>query len=143
MKRIALTVCIVLALGGCAAAEAHVVSPHTAAMDGEAYASALAEAFDAYEHEVDSASTLTFGSPAEAEAVMQTLSEARFEWQLRQSLARRGVRMADLARYAELHPTFADQQQRAYAGRLDHAQMKVQELAQHVRSMDDYLLASD
>jgi hypothetical protein len=143
MKRIALTVSIVLALGGCAVAEAHVASPHTAAMDGEAYASALAEAFDAYEHEVDSASTLTFGSPAEAQAVMQTLSEARFEWQLRQALARRGVRMADLERYAELHPMFADQQQRTYEGRLERAQVKVQELAQHVRSMDEYRIASE
>ena len=47
MKRIALTVCVILALGGCAAAEAHVVSPRTVALEGEAYAAALAEAFDA------------------------------------------------------------------------------------------------
>jgi hypothetical protein len=142
MKRIVLTVFVVLALGGCAAAHAHMV-PERSGVSGEAYAAALSEAFDAYEQEVQSAAKLTFGSPAEAAAVTQTLSMQRFDWQLKQALARHGVRTADLAHYAESHPAFADQQQRAYAGRLARLQSTIDSLAQHVRSMDEFLLASD
>ena len=143
MKRIALTVFVVLALGGCAAAHAHMLPERSAGLSGEVCAAALAEAFDAYEQEVQSAAKLTFGSAAEAHAVAQTLSVQRFDWELKQALAHHGLTMADLARYAETHPAFADQQQRAYAGRLDRIQSTVNSLAQHVRSMDEFLLAAD
>jgi hypothetical protein len=142
MRRIALLIGV-LSLGGCAASQVQVAKAPVAVESGSAYAAALAEAFDTYEHEVQTAATLTFGSEAEARAVMQTLSEARFDWALKQALARRGMTMADLARYAEANQAFLQEQQQSYAGRFARLQSTVETFAQHVRVLDGHLLASD
>jgi hypothetical protein len=142
MKRIALLIGV-LSLGGCAPSQVRVAPVPVAEVSASTCAAALAEAFDVYEREVDTASTLTFGSEAEAYAVMQTLSEARFDWLLTQALARRGLTMADLARYAEANQAFLQEQQHSYAGRFARLQGTVATFAQHVRVLDGHLLASD
>src|SRR5687768_395194 len=143
MKRIALVIASVLALSGCATAPVHLVQPRSVSAHAHVYAAALAEAFDMYESKVQDAAMLTYSSNAEAFAVMQTLSDRRFTWELQQALARRGLSISDLARYAEAHPTFVDEQQRLYTGRLERLEATVASLASRVKQDDTLLLTAD
>jgi hypothetical protein len=85
---------------------------------GVRYAAALNAAFDAYSDEVYSAALLDYGSVAEAEAVVRTLSDRHFDLVLEQELAKQELTTADFASFAEANPNFFHAQQKAHWGKL-------------------------
>jgi hypothetical protein len=95
-------------------------APHTNTQqeDESQYAAALREAFDVYADEVYTAALFDYGSVAEAEAVVRTLSDTRFDYQLEQALVRRGLSTRALARFADKNPVFFHAQQRLHWGKL-------------------------
>ena len=129
----------------CASTQATVQSPVVADDHQAAYAAAVTEAFANYEREIQTAASLTYASYAEAEAVMRTLSANHFDWQLKQSLARRGLTLRGLAELAERDAAFFHAQQRMHWGELEQLQGKVSSIATRVQTptVDEALFASD
>jgi hypothetical protein len=129
----------------CAATQATLPRPVVAEDHSGAYAAAVTEAFANYEREIQAAASLTYASYDEAEAVMRTLSANHFDWQLKQSLARRGLTLRGLAELAERDAAFFHAQQRLHWGELEQLQGKVASIATRVQvpTADEALFASD
>ncbi len=132
-------------LTGCATAQSPRVEMAAEVDHGAAYAATLAEAFDSYEAEVATAAALSYASQAEADAVMLTLSPARFEHALRTALARRNLTLSAFASYAQNNPSFFLAQQKLHWGRLDAIQKTVASIAARVEPSDEQMamLAAD
>lgn len=126
---------VALCTGACGASQQPV---QTAAVtqqvqgDAAAYAAALEQAFDRYEAAVETARRLTYRSQAEAETVIRSLSAQRFDFELRQALAQRGLSVRSLGQFAEANPEFFHAQQRLHWGRFQTLQAEVGQLAAQV-----------
>jgi len=145
MKPHVLLVAVALMISpACASTQVAVQSP-AHADQRTAYAAAVTEAFSNYEREVAAAASLTYSSHAEAEAVMSTLSTEHFDWQLRQSLARRGLTLRGLAELAANDAAFFHTQQRMHWGELEQLQHKVASISTRVQApvLDEALFALD
>ncbi len=136
MRTFALLFVAFAVLSGCAASQAAAPVVAGAKDDGAAYAAALAEAFDAYEAEVSTASTLTYASQAEADAVMRTFAAMRLDYQLKHALALRNLTLSGFAGYAQANPDFFHAQQRMHWGRMEQIQKNVDALALRVQPSD-------
>ncbi len=147
MKPHVIALASLIALAGCAGAQTTAQSAKSVHQSdhGDGYAAALAEAFSVYEQKVRAAESLTYASDAEVSAVMLTLSEQHFDWQLTQALERRGLDAHGLAQHAAAHPEFFRTQELVYAGRLERLQRAVAALPQNVARApeQDVVLAAD
>jgi hypothetical protein len=115
----------------------HTSSPAPAATRTEdvevTYAAGLEEAFEIYSDEVYSAALFDYGSVAEADAVVRTLSERHFDQLLESSLSKRGLSTRGLARFAEEHATFFHEQQRRHWGKLQELEATLASIPLKVR----------
>jgi hypothetical protein len=82
------------------------------------YASALAEAFENYGDEVYRAALRDYASTDEAERVVRSLSHERFDQLFQAALAKRGLSMQGLWRFAQRHARFFHEQDRLHWNRL-------------------------
>lgn len=132
---------------GCSLSQAG--APSTSQNSGEnvesTYAAALDDAFAAYADEIYSAALLEYGSVAEAEAVVRTLSGQHFDHVLAESLSKRGLSMTGLAGFAEKHASFFHEQQRLHWGKLQTLETTLASLPSRVKpaDIDDSMLAFD
>jgi len=101
------------------------------------YAQAFAEAFDTYEQQVHLAMSLPYGSEAEAEAVIQTMSSQRFDGLLVANLEARGLSRADFANYLARDEAFFSQLRATYHGRIEHLASDVTRVRELVVVADD------
>jgi len=135
------------AMVGCGASHAASPSASNAAReDAEVtYAAGLQEAFEVYSDEVYAAALFDYGSTAEADAVVRTLSTRHFDQLLARSLAKRGLSVQGLATFAEAHATFFHEQQRRHWGKMQDLEAVLAGIPQHVKpaAVDDTLALFD
>jgi hypothetical protein len=120
---------------GCSASQMTAPSPAaTPAEDVEAtYAAGLEEAFEIYSDEIYTAALFDYGSHAEADAVVRTLSSRHFDQLLSRSLAKRGLSTRGLANFAEEHATFFHAQQKRHWGKLQELEATLASIPLKVR----------
>src|SRR4029078_1887557 len=94
------------ALLGCSASQATAPAAGSNRVEADVeatYAAGLEDAFEIYSDEIYSAALFDYGSAAEADAVVRTLSSRHFDQLLARSLAKRGLSTRGLATFAEEH----------------------------------------
>lgn len=131
-QSVVLSLFTVLAVGCGANLQSQAQRPEHLVTDGERYAAAIDEAYDAYEAEARDAAAMSFRSDAEAEVLMRTLAGNRLETHLEAALSRRGLSLRGLRVYARNHHGFAADQRALHAAQHDRIDTSLAVLPTHV-----------